>query len=116
MNGKTGFGRDLAGLLNNLSETTSTGLDDVARVLKAVAQGDLTETIEGQYVGIFGQLKDDTNSTVARLVEVVGRIKEATDLISTASKEIATGRSVPLTFDRATVFSALCVTSSSTVI
>ena len=93
MNGKTGFGRDLAGLLNNLSETTSTGLDDVARVLKAVAQGDLTETIEGQYVGIFGQLKDDTNSTVARLVEVVGRIKEATDLISTASKEIATGNS-----------------------
>ncbi len=85
MNGKQGFGQELAGLLNNLSETTSTGLNDVARTLKAVAQGDLTETIKNQYVGIFGQLKDDTNSTVARLVDVVGGIKEASDTINTAS-------------------------------
>lgn len=91
MNGKQGFGRDLAKLLNNLSETTSTGLNDVARTLKAVAQGDLTKTIENDYVGVFGQLKDDTNSTVARLVDVVGGIKEASGTINTASQEIVNG-------------------------
>ncbi len=91
LNGKLGFGRNLAELLNNLSTTTSTGLNDVARVLKSVAQGDLTQAIEKEYVGIFDQLKDDTNTTVARLVETVGRIKDAADLINTASREIAAG-------------------------
>jgi methyl-accepting chemotaxis protein len=40
---------------------------------------------------LFGQLKDDTNTTVERLREVVGRIKEATEAIDTAAKEIAAG-------------------------
>ena len=54
-----------------MTEVTSTGLQDVARVLKTVAQGDLTQKIEAEYEGIFGQLKDDTNTTVERLQEVI---------------------------------------------
>jgi methyl-accepting chemotaxis protein len=81
----------LAEGLNKLSETTSTGLKDVAGALQAIAQGDLTRKIEAEYQGIFGQLKDDTNTTVARLCEVIGRIKEATEAINTASQEIAAG-------------------------
>ncbi|MCX7179262.1 MAG: methyl-accepting chemotaxis protein, partial [Proteobacteria bacterium] len=86
-----GFFKQLAEGLNKLSEVTSTGLQDVARVLKTVAQGDLTQKIEGEYEGIFGQLKDDTNTTGERLREVIGRIKEATEAINTASQEIAAG-------------------------
>ena len=60
-------------------------------MLNLVARGDLTRTIEGDYAGVFGQLKDDTNTTVERLREVVGRIKDASDEINRASKEIAAG-------------------------
>ncbi|HLA36286.1 MAG TPA: Cache 3/Cache 2 fusion domain-containing protein [Rhodocyclaceae bacterium] len=91
LEGKEGFIRQLAEGLNSLSEVTSSGLKDVATVLQAVAQGDLTKTIDKDYQGIFGQLKDDTNATVERLREVVGRIKEATEAINTASQEIAAG-------------------------
>ena len=91
LDGKVGFVRELSSQLNQLSEVTSTGLKDVARVLRSLADGDLTRTIEADYSGLFGQLKDDTNSTVARLREVVGQIKESTDAINTASKEIAAG-------------------------
>ncbi|MFA6441652.1 MAG: methyl-accepting chemotaxis protein [Sterolibacterium sp.] len=91
LEGKEGFFKQLAEGLNRLAEVTSTGLQDVARVLKTVAQGDLTQTIEADYEGIFGQLKDDTNTTVERLREVIGRIKEATEAINTASQEIAAG-------------------------
>jgi methyl-accepting chemotaxis protein len=91
LEGKTGFFKQLAEGLNKLSETTSTGLNDVAGALQAMAQGDLTRKIEAEYQGIFGQLKDDTNTTVARLCEVVGRIKEATEAINIASQEIAAG-------------------------
>ncbi len=88
---KEGFFRQLSEGLNQLSGVISAGLNDVAAVLQRVAQGDLTQTIQKNYEGTFGQLKDDTNTTVERLREVVGRIKEATEAINTASKEIAAG-------------------------
>ena len=91
MDGKEGFFKQLSEGLNRWAEVTSTGLQDVARVLKTIAQGDLTQKIEADYEGIFGQLKDDTNTTVERLREVIGRIKEATEAINTASQEIAAG-------------------------
>jgi methyl-accepting chemotaxis protein len=91
LEGKEGFFKQLSEGLNQLSETTQAGLSDVARILQLVAVGDLTQKIEADYQGIFGQLKDDTNSTIERLREVVGRIKEATEAINTASQEIAAG-------------------------
>ncbi|MFA7270018.1 MAG: methyl-accepting chemotaxis protein [Sterolibacterium sp.] len=91
LEGKEGFFKQLSEGLNRWAEVTSTGLQDVAKVLKTVAQGDLTKKIEADYEGIFGQLKDDTNTTVERLKEVIGRIKEATEAINTASQEIAAG-------------------------
>jgi len=91
LEGKEGFFRQLAEGLNQLSDVTQTGLSDVARVLQLVAAGDLTQKIEADYQGIFGQLKDDTNTTIERLREVVGRIKDATEAINIASQEIAAG-------------------------
>jgi methyl-accepting chemotaxis protein len=89
--GKEGFFLQLAEGMNSVMENASSGLADVARVLNAVSRGDLTEQISADYAGTFGQLKDDTNATVARLREVVGQIKEATEAIDVASKEIAAG-------------------------
>ena len=89
--GKTGFFLRLAGDLNRLLETSQKGLEDVAHVLAAMAEGDLTQSIEDEYEGTFGQLKDDANLTVNRLTEIVEQIKSATDAINTAAKEIASG-------------------------
>jgi methyl-accepting chemotaxis protein len=61
------------------------------RVLGALAKGDLTERIENEYHGTFGQLKDDSNLTVAQLTDIVTQIKGSTDAINTASREIAQG-------------------------
>jgi methyl-accepting chemotaxis protein len=83
----------LSGGLNRLIEIVAQGLSDVATVLNAIASGDLNRTIEADYSGTFGQVKDDTNTTVARLREVVGRILEVSDAITTAAGEIASGNS-----------------------
>jgi methyl-accepting chemotaxis protein len=72
-------------------EVVSTSVEDVARVLNAVARGDLTDRIEADYRGTLGQLKDDANTTVGRLRAVVGRIKESAEAIDTAAHEIAAG-------------------------
>ncbi|MEQ1519554.1 MAG: methyl-accepting chemotaxis protein, partial [Usitatibacteraceae bacterium] len=70
---------------------TSAGLEDVARVFSALAQGNLTEKVERDYAGTFGQLKDDANTTVDKLTEIVGQLRDATESINTAAKEIASG-------------------------
>ncbi|MFI3121430.1 MAG: methyl-accepting chemotaxis protein [Methylococcaceae bacterium] len=88
---KDGFFLQLAEGVNELMETSSTGLNEVARVLGALSRGDLTETITNSYSGTFGQLKNDSNSTVEKLKDIVGQIKEVSVTINTAAKEIASG-------------------------
>jgi methyl-accepting chemotaxis protein len=89
--GKEGFLKLLAEGINALMQTSSVGLSEVARVLAALARGDLTEKITNDYKGTFGQLKDDANLTAAKLTQIMGQIKEATESINVASKEIASG-------------------------
>jgi methyl-accepting chemotaxis protein len=91
LDGKTGFFATLSGQVNQLLDVSSRGLNDIAQVLSGLAAGDLTRTIEAEYEGMFGQLRNDTNLTVARLKEIVGNIKEATDAINTAAQEISAG-------------------------
>jgi methyl-accepting chemotaxis protein len=93
LNGKEGFFKGLGEGLNQLLDVTSNGLQDIATVLSAVARGDLTHTIHRDYQGLFGTLKQDTNTTVERLREIVQNIKESTDSINSASREIAAGNS-----------------------
>ncbi|BAO28139.1 methyl-accepting chemotaxis protein [Sulfuritalea hydrogenivorans] len=91
LTGKQGFPRDLSVLLNQLSETTETGLRDVMRVASSLAQGDLTKTIEKDYPGLFGETRAGINATVANLKELIMQIMDAVESINTASSEIATG-------------------------
>jgi methyl-accepting chemotaxis protein len=91
MTGKEGFFKQLAEGINRLMEVSSVGLNEVVRVLGALAKGDLTENITNEYSGTFGQLKDDSNETVAKLTDIVRQLRDATESINTAAKEIASG-------------------------
>jgi methyl-accepting chemotaxis protein len=91
MAGKEGFIAKLGAEINGLLDNTQRSLEATSAVLDALAHGDLTCVVEGEYHGTFGQLKDDANMTVERLRSVVGRIKSATDAINTAAREIAAG-------------------------
>lgn len=90
---KDGFFLNLATGLNQLVDTADKGLKDVARVLGALAEGDLTQRIDADYQGTFGQLKDFSNETALSLSRMLGQIREATDTIYTAASEIAAGNS-----------------------
>ncbi len=91
LRGKEGFLRELGEGLNQLLYTSEAGLNEVARVLGALSRGDLTETITNDYQGTFGQLKDDSNTTVEKLKEIINQIRDATSSINTGAKEIASG-------------------------
>ncbi|MCK9395546.1 MAG: methyl-accepting chemotaxis protein [Methylobacter sp.] len=77
--------------LNTLIETCDSGFNDIGRVAKALADGDLTQTISQNYPGTFGQVKEAVNGTVENLKNMIGGIRDSVDTISNAAKEIAAG-------------------------
>ncbi|PPK69259.1 methyl-accepting chemotaxis sensory transducer with TarH sensor /methyl-accepting chemotaxis sensory transducer with Pas/Pac sensor [Methylobacter tundripaludum] len=91
MQGKTGFYRELSESINQLMQTSESGLNEAVRVFNALSHGNLTEKIINYYSGTFGQLKDDANSTVDDLNDILGQVKEVAESIHIAAKEIAHG-------------------------
>ena len=81
----------LAGSVNSLVKTVEGGLNETGRVLKALANTDLTERMEGNYHGAFAHLQADTNAVADRLTDVVNRLKNTSQSLRTATGEILAG-------------------------
>ncbi len=64
------------------------GVAETRRVVAALAEGDLTETIRGEFQGAFGELRDNVNATMANLRSVLGEVRAAVDTINSSSSEI----------------------------
>jgi methyl-accepting chemotaxis protein len=88
---KEGVLRDLSEQMNRLLDTVRAGLGETIQVLEAMAQGDLTRRVEGEYRGTFAELKEYTNHTADRLVETIERVVETALVVRNASGELAQG-------------------------
>jgi len=89
--GKEGFFARLSSGINEMVDVNERIINDTVRIMGALAQGNLTETITNEYQGAFNKLKQDANETVAKLTEVVGGIKASTETVSSASDELSKG-------------------------
>jgi methyl-accepting chemotaxis protein len=87
--GKVGFFANLATGMNQLLDTSEQGLTDVADVLAAFAEGDLTKRIERDYSGLFGKVKDSANSTAENLTRVMGEVRAAADALTGAANQVS---------------------------
>lgn len=91
MEGKEGFFLNLADGLNKLLTIADSVVSDTIRVFDALAHGNLTRKIDEDYQGAFDKLKQDANTTVDRLTDIITRIREAASTVSTGASEIAQG-------------------------
>lgn len=89
LEGKSGFFASVSNGMNQLMQTSEQGLTDVADILSAFAQGDLTKRIERDYAGLFGQLKDSTNTTADSLTRVIGEVRGAADALTGAANQVS---------------------------
>ncbi len=64
-------------------------INDVVRVMGAMAQGDLTQTISKSYQGSFGEMKEYVNETVAKLSQVVTEVNGGAEALAGASEEVS---------------------------
>ncbi|WP_045762388.1 methyl-accepting chemotaxis protein, partial [Xanthomonas albilineans] len=77
--------------LNQLMSTADGNLQSLSALLQAIAAGDLTARMRGDFHGVFAQMRDDANATAEQLASIVGRIKQSAGSINAAASEIATG-------------------------
>ena len=89
LEGKAGFFVNLSSGMNDLMSTSEQGLGDVADVLAAFAQGDLTQRIERDYAGLFGKVKESANSTAENLTRVIGEVRAAADALTGAANQVS---------------------------
>lgn len=89
--GKSGFFETLSKNMNDLVAVCEGITNETIAVLGKMSKGDLTREIEGDFNGSFKQLQDDTNLTVKRLTEVMGKIKMASASVATGAQEIFQG-------------------------
>jgi methyl-accepting chemotaxis protein len=70
-------------------------VDDFLRsmesVMGALAQGDLTRRMEGDYHGVYGQIAQSANNAIARLAETIDSLKTAGLQVARSTAEIASG-------------------------
>ena len=81
----------LARSVNNLVETVDRGLSETGGVLSALAHTDLSQRVEGDYQGAFGQLRDDTNGVCETLSEIVTGLRNTSRQLKTATGEMLSG-------------------------
>ena len=87
--GKSGFFASLSTGMNQLMDTSEQGLNDVASVLAAFAEGDLTQRIERDYSGLFGDVKDSANATAKNLARVLDEVHAAADALTGAANQVS---------------------------
>ncbi|WP_447936802.1 methyl-accepting chemotaxis protein [Thermomonas fusca] len=83
--------REILLSLNRLMQTTDDNLGQISGLLQAIARGDLTARMDGDFRGVFARMRDDANATVAQLTGIVSGIQQAAGNINAAASEIAAG-------------------------
>ncbi|WP_245314527.1 HAMP domain-containing protein, partial [Sinorhizobium alkalisoli] len=63
-----------AAQVNELVTSVDRGVAETRRVISALAEGDLTESMRGDFQGAFGELQQNVNQTMANLRDVLGEV------------------------------------------
>jgi methyl-accepting chemotaxis protein len=91
LTGRTGIYHMAGTAMNRLIETVGAVLAEVTDLMAAMARGDLSERMAGEYQGAFLKLKTDANATAEKLAEIVGQTVEGMGNIKASTTEIAGG-------------------------
>lgn len=87
----SGFMKAIAENVNELLDAVVEPVRETKRVLSAMAEGDLTQTMQGRFSGDFEDLNNALNSSLEKLQTMVADIRSAGANITTGASEIAQG-------------------------
>ncbi len=76
--------------LNRLMTTADHNLTALSDLLRNLARGDLRSHMEGDFQGVFAEMRDDANATVDSLEAIIAGIQQASGAVASTAVEIAT--------------------------
>ncbi len=74
--------------VNQLVASVDDSIAETRRVVAALAEGDLTQSMRGEFQGAFGELKDNVNATMANLHAILGEVSGAIETINSNTGEM----------------------------
>ncbi|WP_454848015.1 methyl-accepting chemotaxis protein [Rhizobium binxianense] len=77
-----------AGDVNALLSSVDAGIGETRRVIASLADGDLTQTMRGEFQGAFAELQQNVNSTFQTLQTTMREVRETTEAINGNSGEL----------------------------
>ncbi|MGB3812934.1 MAG: methyl-accepting chemotaxis protein [Shinella sp.] len=80
------FARSVNELVGGVEE----GIAETRRVIGALAEGDLTQSMNGSFRGAFAELQQNVNATLATLQRTMREVRASTDAINANSGELRT--------------------------
>lgn len=89
--GKEGFAKSLSLNINGLADVIENVFNDINRVIEKLAGGDLTDSIESNYQGIYAQCKDNINNAVEKISQLIIELRDTAEFVNTSSQEMASG-------------------------
>ncbi|GAC28496.1 methyl-accepting chemotaxis protein [Brumicola pallidula] len=87
----SGFMLGLGNNINELMEAIVEPINDAINIAQALADGDLTQTMDSKYGGQFLLLADAMNGSIENLGNMVEEIRSASTNVFDAAREIAEG-------------------------
>ena len=91
LDNKSGFFHRISAGINQLMGGFESGFESINRTLVAMADGDFTQRIDEDYRGSWAELSNSVNTTVDRLTDLLGQIRNSSVEINGASRDIASG-------------------------
>ena len=75
--------------VNELVSSVDKAIAEVRRVIAALADADLTQTMEGRFQGAFAELQSNVNATMVRLRDTMSNVRSAAGTINDNSAELS---------------------------
>ena len=76
--------------MNQIMEAVHSAVTDIRVVMEAVEAGDLTVSIQREYQGMFGELKNAINNSTSHLCTSIAEVRNASDSMTDASNQVST--------------------------
>ncbi|MCZ7446326.1 methyl-accepting chemotaxis protein [Agrobacterium rhizogenes] len=77
-----------AATINALLIGVDNGVSETSRVIEGLARGDLTEKMDGDFRGVFAELKENVNQTLTKLRDTMREVRSSTEGISGNANEL----------------------------
>ena len=75
--------------VNSTMDAVIGPFNELNRVLEALSEGDLTQTIAEKYSGAFDRMKEYANGTVLKLSMVIGEVNASAQSLATAADQVS---------------------------